>query len=108
MRLLKIDDDEEVELYIIKQINGDKFRIPVQVDENAQLKKSQIPKGVIMVRSYNSGDDKHFKALWHEEYEFKKRNYLETAPSMDKLLVKLKENYKDFPVFNWETGERLL
>lgn len=108
MRLLKIDDDEEVELYIIKQINGEKFRIPVQVDENAQLKKSQIPDGVIMVKSYSGGDHRYYKAVWNKDYEFKKRNYLETAKSIDKLVSELEEKDYGCYVFNWETGERLL
>ena len=108
MKLIKIDDDEEVELYVIKCIDGVKFRIPVQVDEDAHLKKNQIPDGVIMVRSYSGGDHRYFKALWRGEYEFKKRDYLETAKSIEKLIDKLKEKEYGCPVFNWETGERLL
>lgn len=108
MRLLKIDDDEEIELYVIKQIDDKKFRIPVQVDEDAQLKKNQIPDGIIMVRSYSGGNHRYFKALWNKEYEFKKRDYLETAKSLDKLISKLKEKEYGCYVFNWENGKRLL
>ena len=84
-----------------------KFRIPVQVDEDAQL-KNQIPDGIIMVRSYSGKDHRYFKALWNKEYEFKKRDYLETAKSLDKLISKLKEKeYGDY-VLNLENGKRLL
>ena len=46
--------------------------------------------------------------LKNKEYEFKKRDYLETAKSIDKLISKLKENDYGCYVFNWENGERLL
>lgn len=106
MITIKIDDNVEVELYVIRYVDGKKLRIPVQVNENCNLRKTQIPDGVIMVKGYGTGDKKHYKGLWNKKYEFKKRNYLEMASSIDKLLPEL-EKY-NCPVFNYENGKRLL
>ena len=106
MRTIKIDDNVEVELYVIRHVGGKRLRIPVQVNENSNLRKTQIPDGVIMVKCYGSGNKKQYKGLWNKKYEFKKRNYLEMASSIDKLLPEL-EKY-DCPVFNYENGKRLL
>lgn len=54
MRLIKIDD-EEIELYVIKRINGKKLRIPIKVDEGEILDNSRIPDDVIMVKTFNNG-----------------------------------------------------
>ena len=104
MRIIKLDD-EEIQLYVIKHIDGNRFRIPIQVDENDELRKNQIPDGVIMVKSYGE-ENKHYKGLWNKEYEYDKAPYVETAKSLDELLSKL-EKYNCY-VFNWEVGERLL
>lgn len=106
MRIIKIEDNVEVELYVIRTVDGKRFRIPVQVNENDNLRKTQIPDGVIMVKAYGSGDKKQYKGLWNKKYEYKKRNYLEMASSIDKLLPEL-EKY-NCPVFNYENGKRLL
>lgn len=103
---IKIDDNVEAELYVIRHVDGKRIRIPVQVNENGNLRKTKIPNGVIMVKCYGSGDKKHYKGLWNKKYEFKKRNYLEMASSIDKLLPKL-EKY-NCPVFNYENAKRLL
>ena len=41
MRIIKIDD-EEVELYVIKHVEGNRLRIPIRVDEDDELRKNQI------------------------------------------------------------------
>ena len=106
MRTIKIDDNVEVELYVIRHVDGKRLRIPVQTSENDNLRKTQIPNGVILVKCYGSGDKKQYKGLWNKKYKFKKRNYLEVASSIDKLLPEL-EKY-NCPVFNYENGKRLL
>ncbi len=105
MRIIKIDD-EEIELYVIKHVEGNRLRIPIRVDEDDELRKNQIPNKVIMVKSYGKGDKKHFKGLWNKEYEYDKAPYVEIAKTIDDLVSKLKK-YGCY-VFNWENGERLL
>ena len=105
MRLIKIDD-EEIEVNVIKHIDGKKLRIPIKVDENEKLYSSRIPDGVIMVKTFNDG----VKCFWNKGYPYKKANYLETAQTIDELLSKLKEreDIDDYHVFNWEDGKQLL
>ena len=105
MRIIKIDD-EEIELYVIKYVDGKKLRIPVCTDENEKLDKTRIPDDVIMVKSYGKGVHKIFNGLWNRKYEYAHAQYVETSHKLDDLLVKL-EKY-DMPVFSWENGERLL
>ena len=106
MRIIKIDDEDEVELYVIKKVGSKKFRIPVKVNENEKLRDSKIPNDVIMVKAGKNG----FTARWNKGYEFKKAPYLETAQSIDELLFKLKErdDIDKHHVFSWEDGEQLL
>ena len=105
MTIIKFHD-EEIELYVIKHIDGKKLRIPVEAVKGEKFDKTRIPKGVIMVRrGANSG----FNALWCEKYPYQ-TNYLETAQTIEKLLSKLKErdDIDNYHVFNWENGEQLL
>ena len=106
MTIIKFDD-EEIELYVIKYVDGEKLRIPVEAYKGERFDKTRIPKGVIMVRrGHNSG----FNALWREKYPYHKAQYLETAQTIDDLLIKLKkrDDIDKYPVFNWENGEQLL
>ena len=98
--------DEEIELYVIKHINGEKFRIPVKAHKDEKFDKTRIPNGVIMVRT----TDKGVFALWNNKYPYKKANYLEMSTTIDELLSKLKklDDIDNYYVFNWETGEQLL
>ena len=105
MKIIKLDD-EEIELYVVKHIDGKRLSIPLQVDKDEELNKSRIPDGVIMVKSYGDENNKHYKGLWNKEYEFKKANYVETAQTIDELVSKL-EKYGCY-VFNWEDGKQLL
>lgn len=106
MTIIKFDD-EEIELYVIKHVDGKKLRIPVEAVKGEKFDKTRIPDGVIMVRQgYNSG----FNALWNKKYPYQKAQYLETAQTIDELLSKLKErdDIDNYHVFNWEDGEQLL
>ena len=105
MRIIKIDH-EEIEINVIKRVDGKKLRIPIKVDENEELKKTRIPDGVIMVKTYHNG----VRCFWNKDYPYKKANYLETAQTIDELLAKLKErdDIDDYNVFNWEDGKQLL
>ena len=47
--------DEEIELYVIKHVDGKKFRIPVEAVKGEKFDKTRIPDGVIMARSVNNG-----------------------------------------------------
>ena len=105
MRIIKLDD-EEIELYVIKHIDGKTFRIPIQIDKDEKLRKTQIPDDVIMVKSYGEDDNKNYKGLWNKEYKYNKAPYLETAKTKKELINKL-EKYGCY-VFDWETGEQLL
>ena len=98
--------DEEIELYVIKHVNGEKLRIPVEAVKGERFDKTRIPKGVIMVRHTNNG----FNALWREKYPYQKAQYLETAQTIDELLSKLKkrDDIDNYHVFNWEDGKQLL
>ena len=105
MRIIKLDD-EEIELYVIKKIDGKTFRIPIKVDEGERLDNSRIPNNVIMVKTFNDG----VKCFWNKGYPYKKAHYLETAQTIDELLSKLKEreDIDNYHVFNWEDGKQLL
>ena len=106
MRIVKIDDNVEVELYAIRHADGKKLRIPVGANEKDNLRKNQIPDKVIMVKAYGNDDNKQFRGLWNKKYESKHRNYLETASTIEELLPKL-EKYNCY-VYNYENGKRLL
>ena len=99
--------DEEIELYVIKYVDGERLRIPVEAVKGEKFDKTRIPKGVIMVRR---GSNSGFNALWCEKYPYQKAQYLETAQTIEKLLSKLKErdDIDNYHVFNWENGEQLL
>ena len=91
MKIVKIADSVEVELYVIRNVDGKKLRIPIEVNDEASLRKTQIPNGVIMVKAYGKDDEKQFKALWNKKYRYKNRNYLETAQTIEELLPKLEK-----------------
>lgn len=105
MTIIKFDD-EEIELYVIKYVDGEKLRIPVKANENEKFDKSRVPDGVIMVKRSNNG----FFALWNKKYPYQKANYLEMSTTMNDLLSKLKErdDINNYHVFDWENGEQLL
>lgn len=99
--------DEEIELYVIKHVDGERLRIPVEAYKGEKFDKTRIPDGVIMVRpGHNSG----FNALWNKKYPYQKAQYLETAQTIEGLLSKLKkrDDIDDYHVFRWDTGEQLL
>lgn len=97
---------EEIELYVIKYVDGKKLRIPVEAVKGEKFDKTRIPDGVIMVRHTNNG----FNALWNQKYPYQKAQYLETAQTIEDLLSKLKkrDDIDDYHVFNWEDGKQLL
>ena len=105
MTIIKFDD-EEIELYVIKYVEGKKLRIPVESVKGEKFDKTRIPDGVIMARSVNNG----FNALWNKKYPYQKAQYLETAQTIDGLLDKLKkrDDLGDYLVFSWEDGKQLL
>lgn len=105
MTIIKFDD-EELELYVIKYVDGKKLRIPVEAVKGEKFDKTRIPDEVIMARPVNDG----FNALWNEKYPYQKAQYLETATSIEGLLSKLKErdDIDGYHVFRWDTGEQLL
>lgn len=98
--------DEEIELYVIKHIDGKKLRIPVRAYKDEKFDKTRIPDGVIMVRT----KDNSVFALWNKEYPYKQANYLEISTTIDGLLSKLQklDDIDNYLVFNWENGEQLL
>ena len=98
--------DEEIELYVIKHVDGKKFRIPVEAVKGEKFDKTRIPDGVIMARSVNNG----FNALWNKKYPYQKAQYLETAKTIDELIDKIKkrDDIDGYHVFNWEDGKQLL
>ena len=98
--------DEELELYVIKHVDGKKLRIPVKANKDEKFDKTRVPDGVIMVKTADNG----FFALWNKKYPYQKANYLEMSPTIDGLLSKLKErdDIDDYHVFSWEDGKQLL
>ena len=98
--------DEEIELYVIKYVDGKKLRIPVEAVKGEKFDKTRIPQGVIIARKVNNG----FNALWNEKYPYQKAQYLETAKTIDELIEKLKkrDDIKGYHVFSWEDGKQLL
>lgn len=98
--------DEEIELYVIKHIDGKKLRIPVEAVKGEKFDKTRIPDGVIMVRYVNNS----FNALWNKKYPYQKAQYLETAQTIYELIDKLKkrDDIDGYHVFSWEDGKQLL